>query len=463
MREIVCLQIGQCGNQVGEKFWDSIGEEHGLSSDGVFSGTKLQEQRLNVFFSESSTRRYVPRSINVDLEPGTLDAIKSGKMGHFFKPDSFICGHSGAGNNWAKGYYSEGAELAEPVIERIRKEVESCDCIQGFQVTHSLGGGTGSGLGSLLLGKLRDEYYGKVITTFSVVPSPTVSETVVEPYNCTLSVHKLLDTAGITFCFDNEALYKITSNIMKVPKPSNESLNTLISSVMSGITCSLRFPGQLNQDLKKLMVNMVPFPRLHFFSSSIAPLSSALAIQYETLNVQEIVQQLFERKNMMVDVDPSNGKYLTTSVFMRGKVSTHDVEQQLFNLRSKSPDMFVPWIPNNMQLAVCDVPPKGLNLSGTFIGNSTAMTGLFQRVKGQFNAMLRRKAFMHQYTEEGMDAAEFTEADLNIQDLINEYDQYFKATPEPETGDVDGDIHSDLPAEEEPSTATAQNPPPTAA
>lgn len=34
---------------------------------------------------------------------------------------------------------------------------------------------------------------------------------------------------------------------------------------MSGVTTCLRFPGQLNADLRKLAVNMVPFPRLHFF------------------------------------------------------------------------------------------------------------------------------------------------------------------------------------------------------
>ena len=401
---------------------------------------------MNVYFSESSTKRYVPRSINVDLEPGTIDTMKTGKMGQLFKPDSFICGHSGAGNNWAKGHYTEGAEICDSVMEVVRKEVESCDCLQGFQVTHSLGGGTGSGLGTLILTKLKEEYYEKIISTYSVVPSPTVSETVVEPYNCTLSVHKLLESAGITFCFDNEALYKITSNVMKEQKPSYDSLNTLISSVMSGITCSLRFPGQLNQDLRKLVVNMIPFPRLHFFSSSIAPLSSALAIQYESLSVQEIVQQLFDKKNAMVDLDPASGKYLTASCFMRGKVSTHDVEEQLYKVREKNPDVFVPWIPNNMQLGVCDIAPKGLNLSGTLICNSTAIMHLFQRVNNQYLAMYRKKAFLHLYTEEGMEESEFSEAESDLIDLINEYDQYDKATAD-DPADQEGEINTEIPPE----------------
>jgi tubulin beta len=50
-------------------------------------------------------------------------------------------------------------------------------------MTHSLGGGTGSGLGTLLMSKLREEYPDRIMTTFSVVPSPKVSDTVVEVWD----------------------------------------------------------------------------------------------------------------------------------------------------------------------------------------------------------------------------------------------------------------------------------------
>lgn len=62
-----------------------------------------------------------------------------------FRPDNFIFGQSGAGNNWAKGHYTEGAELCDSILDVIRKEAEGCDCLQGFQLTQSLGGGSGSG------------------------------------------------------------------------------------------------------------------------------------------------------------------------------------------------------------------------------------------------------------------------------------------------------------------------------
>jgi tubulin beta len=102
-----------------------------------------------------------------------------------------------------------GAELVDSVLDVVRKEAESCDCLQGFQLTHSLGGGTGSGMGTLLISKIREEFSDRIMNTYSVVPSPKVSDTVVEPYNATLSVHQLVENTDETYCIDNEALYDI--------------------------------------------------------------------------------------------------------------------------------------------------------------------------------------------------------------------------------------------------------------
>ena len=126
-----------------------------------------------------------------------MDAVRAGPFGQLFRPDNFVFGQSGAGNNWAKGHYTEGAELVDQVLDVVRREAEGCDCLQGFQITHSLGGGTGAGMGTLLISKIREEFPDRMMATFSVVPSPKVSDTVVEPYNATLSVHQL---GMLTFC-----------------------------------------------------------------------------------------------------------------------------------------------------------------------------------------------------------------------------------------------------------------------
>ena len=76
----------------------------------------------------------------MDLEPGTMDSARVGPLGRLFRPDNFVFGQTGAGNNWAKGHYTEGAVLIDSVLDVIRKEAEECDSLQGFQKSHSLGG-----------------------------------------------------------------------------------------------------------------------------------------------------------------------------------------------------------------------------------------------------------------------------------------------------------------------------------
>lgn len=347
-------------------------------------------------------------------------------------------GQSGAGGNWAKGHYTEGAELIDAVLDVIRKESEGCDCLQGFQLAHSLGGGTGSGMGTLLFSKIREEFPDRILKSYSVVPSPKISDTVVEPYNATLSFHQLVENTDETFCIDNEALYDICFRTLKLSTPTYGDLNHLVALAMSGVTTCLRFPGQLNADLRKLAVNMVPFPRLHFFIPAVAPLSSRTTEQYTAITVPEIVKQMFDAQNMMTASDPRHGRYLTVATIFRGKVSMKEVDEQILNMQNKNSSNFVEWIPNNVKTAVCDIAPRGTKMSGTFIGNNTAIQELFKRVKEQFIAMFRRRAFLHWYTGEGMDEMEFSEAESNMADIISEYQQYQDATAEDED-EVDDD------------------------
>lgn len=101
----------------------------------------------------------------------------------------------------------------------VGSELSFAVCV-GFQVCHSLGGGTGSGMGTLLISKIREEYPDRMMLTFSVFPSPKVSDTVVEPYNATLSVHQLVENADECMVLDNEALYDICFRTLKLTTPS---------------------------------------------------------------------------------------------------------------------------------------------------------------------------------------------------------------------------------------------------
>lgn len=251
-----------------------------------------------------------------------------------------------------------------------------------------------------------------------------MSEVIVEPYNATLAIQQLIENSDQTYCIDNEALYDICFTTLKLKMPTYNDLNHIISLVMSGVTTCFRFPGQLNADLRKLAVNMVPFPRLHFFVPGYAPLTAKGNVAYRKLSVQDLTKQMFDPRNMMAACDPTHGRYLTVATIFRGNVSMKEVDETIFEIQNRNSGYFVEWIPNNVKTAVCNIPSPFSSISSTFIANTTSVQELFVRINEQFTAMYKRKAFLHWYLGEGMDEQEFEEANSNVRDLINEYQQY---------------------------------------
>ena len=172
-------------------------------------GPAAPRQCVDVYYREEASGRYAPRAVIVDLEPGTRDSVLARPYGGLFSPSNFVFGQTGSGNNWAKGHYTEGAELIGTVLDVIRKEAEASDALEGIQLNHAIGGGTGGGLGTLLISKFREEFGERFVCTFSIAPSPKVSDTVTEPYNAVLSFIQLVENVDATFMFDEQRLYDV--------------------------------------------------------------------------------------------------------------------------------------------------------------------------------------------------------------------------------------------------------------
>jgi len=247
-----------------------------------------------------------------------------------------------------------------------------------------------------------------------------------------LSLHQLVENGDLTICLDNEALYDITTRSLKIRSPGFEDLNTLVSQVMCGVSTSLRFPGQLNGDLRKLGLNLVPFPRLHFLMPSYAPFHVTGSESFTRNSVADLTTAVFDRHSLLVACDPRLGRYLTAATIFRGDVSSREAQYAVMNLQQKDASHFVEWIPDNVSVSLCSVPPVGQTRSATCLSNSTSIQDVFHRTLTQFSVMYKRRAYMHWYTGEGMDEMEFAEAESNTNDLIAEYQQYQEATIEAE-------------------------------
>lgn len=124
--------------------------------------------------------------------------------------------------------------------------------------------------------------------------------------------------------------------------------------------------GQLNADLRKLAVNMVPFPRFHFFIPSLAPITSnQLKKDCRLWTVDEIAHQMLNASNVMATCDPRHGRFFSTAAIFRGQMSMKEIEEQIVSMQKKDSSNFIQWIPNNIQTILCNIPLSTRNISAT--------------------------------------------------------------------------------------------------
>jgi len=444
MREIISIHIGQAGVQVGNSCWELYCLEHGLKPDGTLANRNADLTSFGTFFSETSSGKYVPRSIMMDLEPTVIDEVKSGIYSKLFHPDTMITGKEDASNNYARGHYTVGKEYVDITMEKIARLAEQCDGLQGFTVFHSVGGGTGSGFSALLLERLAVEYGKKAKLDFCVYPSPQISTSVVEPYNSVLSTHALLEHTDVAFMLDNEAIYDICKNGLGLERPTYTNLNRLIAQVISSLTASLRFKGALNVDINEFQVNLVPYPRIHFLMSSFAPIVTADRAMNEKMSVNELTSAAFEPSHMMAKCNPRHGKYMAVCLMFRGDVTPKDVSASIAQIKTKKTIQFVEWCPTGFKCGINNqaptVVPGGdlakVNRAVCMLSNTTAIAEIFSRIDAKFDLMYGKRAFVHWYVGEGMEEGEFSEAREDLAALEKDYEE----------------VGQDHPDDEEPST-----------
>jgi tubulin alpha len=435
MREIISLHIGQAGVQVANACWELYCLEHGIKPSGELTDEKIANpgnDSLSTFFSETSGGKHVPRAVFLDLEPSVVDEVRSGTYKDLYHPEQLITGKEDAANNYARGHYTVGKEIVDTALDRIRKLADNCTGLQGFLVFSSVGGGTGSGLGSLLLERLSVDYGKKSKLGFTVYPSPAVSTSVVEPYNSVLSTHSLLEHTDVAVMLDNEAIYDICRRSLGIQRPTYSNLNRLIAQVVSSLTASLRFDGALNVDINEFQTNLVPYPRIHFMLSSYAPIVSAEKAYHEEMSVAEITSTVFEPNAAFAKCDPRTGRYIAVSLNYRGEdIFPKDVNAAVASIKTKKSIQFVDWSPTGMKIGINSQAPTNIpgddlakvQRSLCSIANSTAIAEVFGRIDRKFDLMYAKRAFVHWFVGEGMEEGEFSEAREDLAALERDYEE----------------------------------------
>ncbi|KAH8091459.1 hypothetical protein JL720_5764 [Aureococcus anophagefferens] len=358
MRECICIHIGQGGIQGGNACWELFCLEHGIQPDGQMPSDKTiggGDDAFNTFFSETGAGKHVPRAVYVDLEPTVCDEVRTGTYRQLYHPEQIISGKEDAANNYARGHYTIGKEI-------------------GFAF-HATGGGTGSGLGSLILERLSVDYGRKSrrrsaslrfdgalnvdITEFqtNLVPYPRI-HFMLTSYAPVISAEKAYH--------EQLSVAEITNSVFE-PAGMMTKCDPRHGKYMA---CCLMYRG----DVVPKDVN-----------ASVATIKTKRTIQF-------------------VDWCPTGFKcginYQPPTVVPGGDLA-------------------------RVMRAVC------------MVANTTAIAEALSRIDHKFDLMYAKRAFVHWYVGEGMEEGEFSEAREDLAALEKDYEEVGAETAEGEGEEED--------------------------
>ncbi|CAN8003466.1 unnamed protein product [Ixodes pacificus] len=433
MTQSIVIQVGQCGNQVGCRFWDFALREHTLLKDDSANNTSMWN-----FFrrSQKSPDNLRARAVMVDMEEGVINSVLRTPLGNMFSSHQFVTDVSGSGNNWAVGFHEYGSKYGSEIMERVRREAELCDCLQGFFLLHSLGGGTGSGLGTAVLEMLSEEFPG----VFSQSRPAFVSAVTPTLTRATLCCYLLFPFYfGHKFAPLNvSALMSVCNRILKMGLKTKTTLasskdsvlcqkarpfdqmNNIVANLLLNLTSSARFSGSLNVDLNDICTNLVPYPRLHFFVSSVTPLYSLLDVGLPPRKLDQMFTDAFSGQQQLVQCDVKRGVQLACALLARGSVGISDLRRNLDRIREDV--RFVHWNRDGWKTGLCSVAPVGHPYSLLTLSNTTAFHQTLEQMQSRFLRLYNRKAHVHHFLQvDSMEDCHFVDGLSSLSSLSSEY------------------------------------------
>ncbi len=398
------IALGQGGCQMADAWWRTLCREHGISPEDGIPIKDAPTGCWQAFFrpvrQENGRFRYVPRSVFGDLTPDALNALGERGSG-LYHSGGMLAGDSSSGNVFGGG--PVGSAVVDEVLAFLHRLTDDAGGPAGIFLLQSLEGGAGSGLGCLILDRLRVEMPSVPIVTAGILPHPSVSHNVTGPYNAALALAGASHLANLTLLLDNETLMNCAEKTWKLPRSGYSEVNLLAAEMLCAFTAPLRFsspeasPLPLSDYLPTLTGSTAPA----VWEMQTAPLRALQPARVSECSAVQLVKNAAK----LYGKEKSAG---ASALFLRARMAEgHSLPA--FG------DTFLRRQPTRFRLSPTRGP--GRQESVTMCREITQLRPQLQRLAKQGRQLLYRKAFLHWYTEAGVSEASLAYALENLEKL----------------------------------------------
>ncbi|MCP9265045.1 Tubulin gamma-2 chain [Dirofilaria immitis] len=423
--EIIAIQFGQCGNQIGDAFWRALCAEHGIASNGVPIQSDFDSKDLK----RADDERYVPRAVLVDLEPRVINGIITSDYRTLYNMENIFMSKSGGGAGIILPVVTS-REAQEALFDILEREAENSDYLEGFMLCHAIAGGTGSGMGSHALEKISDRFPKKLVQTYSVFPvmkKGEASDVVVQPYNSILTLARLIEHPNCVVVLDNTALHRIASENGPDSNLSFSHINSMVSRIMCASTATLRFPGAMNTRLINLIAPLAAYPPMRFIQTGFTPLREGDTTVMKT-SVGDVLRRLLQPKSMMSSAVMEKGIdhcMLSALAILQGRIDPTEIYSSLAKIKERRDIKFAPWGSGSLNITQCrrsPYLPMTNRVSGLMLCNHTNAASIFQESLNQCETLLKKKAYLDQFLKEDSDIMDMlSDAVERVRETVQTY------------------------------------------
>uniref|UniRef100_A0A3Q4G1X1 Tubulin delta chain n=1 Tax=Neolamprologus brichardi TaxID=32507 RepID=A0A3Q4G1X1_NEOBR len=384
---VVTVQLGQCGNQVGQELFDIICSDAQEGQRKTYSAASCER-----FFHQTAQGDLVARALLVDMEPKVINrsmsmAAKSGRWS--YGASSHFSQKQGSGNNWANGYCVHGPRHRDAMEELVRREVERCDRLAGLIAMMSVAGGTGSGVGTYVTQCLRDIYPSSFIFNHLTWPYGT-GEVIVQNYNSVLTLAHLYQLSDAILVHENDTVHRICSRLLNIKHISFSDVNRVIAHQLGSI-----LQPALTAD-------------------------SHGAYSRNPLGIDWQVRPPADSGRSRSLTGSSFNTSLANLLILRGK-DVYSAETGGID----DPALYTSWLSPKEAFSLWKSPVafNKYEKSATLVSNSQALLRPLDDMVGKAWNMFASRAYIHQYIKFGISEEDFLDSFTSLEQVISSYSQ----------------------------------------